>query len=989
MRRMGITMRAILTSVLLLLWLLPQSTQTNRVHAEPLTAIVVVVGVKTIVIPLAAVTLSTLVTTLATSLPNAQIPLIPGPATLGSATDNPLPPILGWKTTLVPKSDDVGYLIGNEFESVTSHLDEAELVAKLAELIIKHSKEQSVAIESISTVYECQYYYLCKTERRQKNGIEEEWLKWAKDGSETVSYALIGLSAGPGETLYTATDDRAPHLDLSYQLNPEIVSDDRSELTLAITIGGRGGRVGDLPLEVRDRLPRRPLEVAMVVDRSGSMEEDDYRPTRLEAAKMAAETFLHQIQPGDSAALVSFSEYATVDSPLTEDRGSSLEQLDYLHPDGNTAIGDGLDLAVGLLSEGAEESVKAVVLLSDGMSNEGRDPLSAAADARDAGVPVFTVGIGLPGEDFDEATLKGIADTTSGEYLFAPDAEALSRVYERMGGKVINVAGVNAYLQFEITTLFDVHSYTTEGLESEQGGLFSYHFDQIPVGEERTVYLHGLPSDLLAEGSYPLLGDIRLTYQSLGSERERTQSAGPVEIRFDGVERERAGVRIDGIEFRNTLEEYEGSTVVRLDQDLRVEVELSRRPREELVSHAWVSNSSGAISISKEFTDDDGVSHRLEIPSGVGSYTLVTTIGEDGGPIYDSHKEDFYVVFEPPRKFSEFVHGTTFAGDFNPVKFKLPGTKLHPRDTRVVEAAADLLVGHSLETQENAASELALSLRTVRDSAGNITGGLIDYRNPLITTRSLGVRDDFFGLERDHPSDLETLQARSGDCSDMTALYVSMARSLNIPARGVIIWFTLERGDWRSVGHQFAEVYADGEWKHADPTWRKYNSPDAYFEYGVSNLTASVETSPGVLVYDPYTTLKYAVGLTSLKTVFLNIGEASPGEDIDLTVSLEVANRSKKEKAEDLRLRVTEVQGDTEGVDIRSNVRLPGSKTLEAGTERSTEVEITVSSEIAQEIIQGDLKTLDILVELKFDAGGQEPIVKEYPVRIMLSPVVR
>ncbi len=984
MRRVGKSMRAIAISVLLLVWLLPQNTQTNRVHAEPATVIVTVTvaiaPVAVYAITLTAAQFSAFVTTLAASLPAAQTPAIPGTGAIpgpGIGATIPAPPISGWGITLGPKSDAAGYLLGNDLESVTSHLDEAELAAKLAELIIEHTKEQDVAIKSISSEYDCQFYYLCKTERRQRNGIEEVWLKWAKDGSETVSYTLIGVSAGLGEALYTATDDRAPHLDLSYQLNPEVVSDDRSELTLAITISGRGGRVGDLPLEVRDRLPRRPLEVAMVVDRSGSMEEDDYRPTRLEAAKMAAETFLHQIQPGDSAALVSFSEYATVDSPLTEDRGSSLEQLDYLYPDGNTAIGDGLDLAVGVLSEGAEESVKAVVLLSDGMSNEGRDPLSAAADARDAGVPVFTVGIGLPGEDFDEATLKGIADTTSGEYLYAPDAEALSRVYERMGGKVINVAGVNASLQFRSTPLFMVESYTTEGFESEQGELFSYHFDQIPVGEERTVYLHGRPSVLLAEGSAPLLRDITLTYQSLGSERERTLSAGPVELRFDGAARERADVRIDGIDFRNTLEEYAGSTVVRLDQDLRVEVLLSRQPREGLVSHAWVSNSSGAISISKEFTDDDDVSHRLEILGGAGRYTLETTIGEEGGPIYDSHKEDFYVVFKPPREFSEFVDATVVAGDFNPVKFKLPETKLHPHDARVVEAAAKLLVGHSLETQEDVASALARSLRTVRDSDGEIIYGLMDYSNELAR------------LEQDHPSDLETLQARIGDCTDMTALYVSMARSLNIPARGVIIWFTLERGDWISVGHQFAEVYADGEWKHADPTWRKYNSPDAYFEYGVSNLTASVETSPGVLVYDPYTTLKYAVGLTSLKTVFLNIGEASPGEDIDLTVSLEVANRSKKEKAEDLRLRVTEVQGDTEGVDIRSNVRLPGSKTLEAGTERSTEVEITVSSEIAQEIIQGDLKTLDILVELKFDAGGEEPIVKEYPVRIMLSRVVR
>ena len=282
-----------------------------------------------------------------------------------------------------------------------------------------------------------------------------------------------------------SAQDSAPHLSVNYQVSPGVVRGILEEVTVAITVSGGGGRAGDLPLEVRERLPRRPLEVVLVLDRSGSMEISDYLPTRIEAAKAAARTFLKQIQPGDSTALVSFNDLVSLDVPLTENRELSLEALSRLQPVDGTAIGEGLFRAIDVLEGGTSESVKAVVLLSDGASNEGRDPRLAADAAREAGIPVFTVGIGTSGEDFDESALRYIADVTGGEYLYAPDEEELSRVYERMGGNVINVAGVNASLEIEATGLFDVTDYTTEGLESGGDRRLLYRWDQIPVENAR------------------------------------------------------------------------------------------------------------------------------------------------------------------------------------------------------------------------------------------------------------------------------------------------------------------------------------------------------------------------------------------------------------------------------------------------------------------------------------------------------------------------
>ena len=370
-----------------------------------------------------------------------------------------------------------------------------------------------------------------------------------------ASILVFLMMSGP---MRAGAQDGAPRLALEHEVSPGSVSSIYEELTVAITVSGRGGRAGDLPLEVREGLPRRPLEAVLVLDRSGSMEHSDYQPTRIEAAKAAARTFLKQIQAGDSTALVSFNDLVSLDVPLTEDRDLSLGALRRLQPADGTAIGEGLYRAIEVLAEGAADSVKAIVLLSDGASNEGRDPRSAADAAREAGIPVFTVGIGTTGDDFDEPTLRHIAEVTGGEYLYAPDEEALSRVYERMGGKVINVAGVNASLEIETTGLFKIEQHTTEGLKSSRGGSLVYHWDQIPVGESKTVYLRGRPTALLPGKRAAVIESVTLTYQSLGSDREREVATGPVEIDFedDVVDK---GYYIDGISFDRT----EAATPVR------------------------------------------------------------------------------------------------------------------------------------------------------------------------------------------------------------------------------------------------------------------------------------------------------------------------------------------------------------------------------------------------------------------------------------------
>ena len=778
-----------------------------------------------------------------------------------------------------------------------------------------------------------------------------------------ASILVFLMMSGP---MRADAQDGAPRLAVEHEVSPETVSAIYEELTVAITVSGRGGRAGDLPLEVREGLPRRPLEAVLVLDRSGSMEHSDYQPTRIEAAKAAARTFLKQIQAGDSTALVSFNDLVSLDVPLTEDRDLSLGALKRLQPADGTAIGEGLYRAIEVLEAGAADSVKAIVLLSDGASNEGRDPRSAADSAREAGIPVFTVGIGTTGDDFDEPTLRHIAEVTGGEYLYAPDEEALSRVYERMGGKVINVAGVNASLEIKPTGLFEVEQHTTEGLKSSRGGSLVYHWDQIPVGENKTVYLRGRPTALLPGKRAAVIESVTLTYQSLGSDRERTAVTGPVEIDFeDGVVDK--GYYIDGISFDRTEGGYAGSNVYLRDDDVRADIELDGRPREEITSYASVYHSSGAAAANREVSDGRTISHRLGHPGLAGRYIFVGTIGEESGLLYDTYEEEFFVVFNLPNRFPNFATATTIFGDPNIWKGKFSwSTKLHPRHPRILEAMAELLAladpDTDLSDPRSAAEVLALNLR----------GNLVTY--DLTTWQS----------NNDHPSDLDILDAGLGDCTDMAALFASMARSLNIPVREVAFLFRDVAGS--KSGHVFTEVYVGGEWVHADPTGSRFDDVDTYLRMAKKRFR--VETRPGTVEYDRLLALKYSVGVMFPPRGQVFTHDLDDGDEID--VELVLVNFSAEEstlwvfgtdepRARDVRLRVLE----DAGLDIE-RPRLDNGPELDPGERDTADLVITVPDDIAEDVSPGGQRSLDIELELEYWDGAGGMITKSYPFEIVL-----
>jgi Ca-activated chloride channel homolog len=197
--------------------------------------------------------------------------------------------------------------------------------------------------------------------------------------------------------------------------------------------------------------------VLLVFDQSGSMASTDVAPTRLQAARRAAGLFLTRVPRRVQTAAIAYNQGARVIQGPTRDRAAVRDALAAITPRGSTATGDALNLALSVarrpVRPGAKPPPAAIVLLSDGKSVRGRDPVAVARDAKRAKVPVYTVSLGTPEGTIprhdkqgnvtgttpvppDPNTLARIASVSGGRTFNVQDSSRLSAVYERLGSQI-------------------------------------------------------------------------------------------------------------------------------------------------------------------------------------------------------------------------------------------------------------------------------------------------------------------------------------------------------------------------------------------------------------------------------------------------------------------------------------------------------------------------------------------------------------------------
>jgi Ca-activated chloride channel family protein len=182
--------------------------------------------------------------------------------------------------------------------------------------------------------------------------------------------------------------------------------------------------------------------VILTVDASNSMDRDDVAPSRLAAAQTAARAFIDQLPEGFPVGLVSFAGEPSLVSPPTLDHSLVSAQLDSVPRGKGTVIGDGLALSIDTLAADIAENGErptAIVLLSDGNDTGSVvTPLSAAERAAALGIPVYTVVLGVAGEErgADAELLTSIAEATGATVSTAGTSGELTAVYEELGSQL-------------------------------------------------------------------------------------------------------------------------------------------------------------------------------------------------------------------------------------------------------------------------------------------------------------------------------------------------------------------------------------------------------------------------------------------------------------------------------------------------------------------------------------------------------------------------
>jgi Ca-activated chloride channel family protein len=293
----------------------------------------------------------------------------------------------------------------------------------------------------------------------------------AASGAAVVAALLLSVRSAPQSFECAPTSDI-----LQARLTSTEILGGEQDIAVTITMPGADARV------------RPPLSLAVVIDRSGSMEGEP-----LANAKAAAARLVDELDERDAFTIVTYSSADETVVPMMRatqaNKAAARAAIDAIWDDGNTCISCGLERgAAELATTPVSGGVRRMVLISDGQANMGRylpgDLAQLATETAARGVSVSTVGVGL---DFDEVTMTNLADVGHGNYYFVEDTAQLGRMFEReLGGLAETVASdVRLVISGAGGVIDDAYGYPI----MRQGGDVVVPIADLRAGETRKVVL--------------------------------------------------------------------------------------------------------------------------------------------------------------------------------------------------------------------------------------------------------------------------------------------------------------------------------------------------------------------------------------------------------------------------------------------------------------------------------------------------------------------
>jgi Ca-activated chloride channel family protein len=275
---------------------------------------------------------------------------------------------------------------------------------------------------------------------------------------------------------------------------------------------------------------RTPINAAIVIDRSGSMQGD-----RIAAAREGAKVALERLSANDTIAVVVYNHNVEVLSPAAHLRGHKDElrrAIDRLQPGGTTALYDGVKEGGRQVQEFiSDNNVNRVVLLSDGLANVGpSSPAELAALGRklaSKGISVSTIGLGL---DYNEDLMQRLAAASDGNHVFVERPSDLAEIFDREFGDALSVSARDITITIECKLGFK--PIRILGRDGEiRGDRITLKMNQLQAGNERYVVVELEAPKGRPEGSADV-ADVRIDYVDLDKDAAPAHADTHAEVRF-------------------------------------------------------------------------------------------------------------------------------------------------------------------------------------------------------------------------------------------------------------------------------------------------------------------------------------------------------------------------------------------------------------------------------------------------------------------------
>lgn len=248
----------------------------------------------------------------------------------------------------------------------------------------------------------------------------------------------------------------------------------------------------EISTKVRSQTERPPVNLALVVDTSGSMEGK-----AIEDARTASLALLETLAPEDRIAVVVFHSKAEVLLPSTKLNDADLKELrakiGAMKAEGTTAMSEGLRLALTEVESSlVGDGVNRIVLLGDGVPNRDTEFPALIAEAQSRGISITTLGLGT---DYDETLMGRIAQQSGGRFNLVEDSSQVASFFKEEVTRLHKVVARNAVLELRGGPGITVANVIGRPFTPTEQGL-SIPLGDLSLGEKQeiVVELAGTPA---------------------------------------------------------------------------------------------------------------------------------------------------------------------------------------------------------------------------------------------------------------------------------------------------------------------------------------------------------------------------------------------------------------------------------------------------------------------------------------------------------------